>query len=329
MAGVGACIKPHFLLVPVLLLLWRRKIGVAEWSLALAGLIYAVVLGVFFRPYIIEILPSAQTSYAGIQVQSDGYVRIFVLFVHLALAFAIGRRANVHEAWNLWLAALGFALAAVLQGKLFSYHFLPAWLSLLLFLTALISAKSRQMRRLAWGVMLSAVFQMYLAAAPWFRDAEGREAEIPLLLKVIDASQDFAVFSDYPYPAFPTVFYADRPYLGSNACNGAMAAVGMLETGQDRAINPIVRQIAVRQAVTELARHPHLVIVNDDWSSSSGLRSRFDGLAWLDRQPAFHRLWQHYRVTGRIGHYRLFRLVDGPNDVLPSGSADVTSADQG
>jgi hypothetical protein len=295
----------------VLLLVWRRKIGPAEWSLALAGLIYAVALALFFRPYLAEMLPMAKVTYAGIHTQSSGPARALILFAYLVLASLVALISKDRQAWSLGVAALGFGLAAVLQGKLFSYHFLAAWAFLFLFLAALAFAQPVKIRLMAAAVLASAALQMYQTAAPWFRDAERREETVPQLLQAIRTSRNFLVLSDYPYPAFPTALYADKPYLGMAGCNGAVAAVGMLETGQDRSIDPVVRQIAVRQAVMELSRRPDLVIVNDDWWGFPGLKTHFDGLAWLDAQPAFHRLWQHYRPAGRAGPYRLFRLTSG------------------
>jgi hypothetical protein len=310
MAGLGACIKPHFLIVPLLLLAWRRKIGAAEWALAFAGLLYAATLVIFFRPYLTEMLPIAKATYAGIHVQSYGPVRALILFAYLAMASAVGLMAKDREAWGFGLAAFGFELAAILQAKLFAYHFLPAWAFLFLFLAALSSSTTLRIRVAALLVMLAAALQMYEVAVPWFRDVERREETIPQLLQVIDRSRDFLVLSDYPYPAFPTALYAEKPYLGVAGADGAVAAVGMLETGQDRSINPAVRQLAIQQAVKELSRRPDLVIVNDNWWGFPGLTTHFDGLAWLDLQPAFHRLWQHYRPAGRVAGYRLFRLVD-------------------
>jgi hypothetical protein len=208
------------------------------------------------------------------------------------------------------LAALGFELAAILQAKLFSYQFLPAWAFLFLFLAALTSSNALRARLVALLAMCAASLQMYQAAVPWFRDAEHREEAIPQLLQVIDRSRDYLVLSDYPYPAFSTALYAGRPYLGMGGSDGALGAVGMLETGQDRSINPAVKRLAIEGTVRELSRHPDLVIVNDDWSGFAGIRTQFDGLAWLDAQPAFHRLWQHYRPAGRAGGFRLFRLTD-------------------
>jgi hypothetical protein len=310
MAGVGVCFKPHFLIVPVLLLAWRRKIGAAEWSLALTGLIYAAILVIFFRPYLVEMLPVAKATYAGIHMQSAGPIRALVFFAYLLLASVIALVAKDRDAWNLGIAALGFGLAAVLQGKLLPYHLVAAWAFLFLFLAVLASSSTLRIRLVALLAMLSASLQMYYAAVPWFDDAEERETTVPQLLQVVDRSRSFLVLSDYPYPAFPTALYADVPYLGSSGSDGALGAVGMLETGQDRSINPVVQQIAIEGVVKELSRRPDLVIVNDNWWGFPGLTTHFDGLAWLDRQPAFHRLWQHYRPAGRVAGYRLFRLVD-------------------
>jgi len=68
--------------------------------------------------------------------------------------------------------------------------------------------------------------------------------------------------------------------------------------------------MAADRAVAELRRRPELVIVNTDWRGHSSLRSRhFDGLAMLQRDPAFRQLWAEYRPAGSIDHFQLFERI--------------------
>ncbi|WP_338466619.1 glycosyltransferase family 87 protein [Novosphingobium sp. ZN18A2] len=309
MAGIAACIKPHFLLVPVLLLAQRRRINAAEWALALTGFAYAVLLIMCFRPYLEVMLPSAVASYSGVQPADVGFQRLGMAtwFVMLALALAV--IASDAKAVSLGLAALGFAGAAALQAKLFPYHFLAAWGFALASLVVTAVRRTGMIRAMAGAtIALVAVYLGILIALPWQNDIERRERDIPVLLREIDRADSFLVISDYPYPAFPTAIYTRTPYLGSQAFTGAIPSVAALETGQDPSIDPKVKDLALYNALTDLRKNPDLVIVNGDWSSFPGLKSRnFDGLKWLNRHPAFHRLWKNYHIERRIGNWTLYR----------------------
>ncbi|MEO1967292.1 MAG: glycosyltransferase family 87 protein [Sphingomonadaceae bacterium] len=308
MAGIGACIKPYFLLVPIILLAHRRKIAAAEWALAITGFAYAAIILIFFRPYLEVMLPAARTVYSGIGVQEAGQGQFLILLDYLLVAVGIAALARDRNALRLGLAGIGFGLAGALQGKFFDYHFMAAWGFVLLCLIAILVCQTGIIRILALAGLVTTLVHFAFVARPWLNDAEGRETTVRAMLRQIDRADSFIVISDYPFPAFPTAIYTRTPYLGAASCNMGLAAVGMLDTGQDSTIDASVRQIALGAELADLRKQPELVIVNTDWQSFSGLRSNnFDGLRWLNRNAGFHRLWQHYHFTGQIGQWKLYR----------------------
>ncbi|MGN6148561.1 MAG: hypothetical protein ACTHPD_08495, partial [Rhizomicrobium sp.] len=65
-----------------------------------------------------------------------------------------------------------------------------------------------------------------------------------------------------------------------------------------------------RQAQIEIARlsleFPDIVLVDDN-PHKLGFRSRFDYLAYFEKNPEFVRFWRHYREASRIANFRIFR----------------------
>ncbi|MFM7402516.1 MAG: hypothetical protein ACKO1N_00170 [Erythrobacter sp.] len=308
LAGLAVCIKPHFLLVVIAAFALRRRTGPAEWAIGFTGLTYGAVLLAFFQPYLSQMLPQAREGYSGIIPRPEGFEQARVIAIYLVMVSAIALLGRDRRLIGPMLMALAFFAVVLLQGKLFHYHFIPVWGAMLAALVTLTTAPLPRSRVYAGLGLLLVVYWVGSLSLSWYRDGERREALVPQLLSEIDRAQDFLVISDYPFPAFPTAIYSARPYRGVGACNMALAAVARLESGQDLTINPKVRQLAAATSTAELRSLPDLVIVNSNWSGFSRIGSgQFDGLAWLDQQDEFHRIWQNYRETGRVGTYRLFR----------------------
>ncbi|HEX5633470.1 MAG TPA: hypothetical protein VFX50_09585, partial [Gemmatimonadales bacterium] len=139
-AGVGFCLKPFFLLVPLLLFTAdARRLSVAtalrhpEWlAVAAVPLLYAVSVIVWAREWLAYAIAHAPLYRAYLDAPlwlvpllgEGAYAGWVFLAGWLALRRAPAAHAPLLD--TLGLSTAGFQLAAVVQGKGWTYHFLPA-----------------------------------------------------------------------------------------------------------------------------------------------------------------------------------------------------------
>lgn len=308
LAGIGFALKPYFLIALALVFLARRRVRVEEWAIAATGAAYALVLVLFFRPYIAEMTPRTVAVYWALGSGGNLWIQPVAYAVLLGLAGLVWRWSRDALALRLVLAALGFFVGAVLQYKYYVYHFIPTAGFVLMALAVQVGARDPQARR--WALLGLGLGGVLLAAwsLPWYRDAEGRNRDLPRLLAEIDRSESFVLIGIHPYPAFPSAIRTRSRFVGQAGANWFLPAVAKVASGEaDRPLQPAAR-MAIAYAVHDLAQRPELVIVDTDWRRHSGLRSAsFDGLAWLRRDPAFAGLWAAYAPAGRVGSYALYR----------------------
>ena len=308
LAGLGLAIKPHFLVPLALVVLYRRRFGVEEVGIAVAGGLYALSLPIFFWPFLSESLPLARSAYWAVDPAWSGVPRAFLLGALILVAAVGALRARDRLAIGFVVAAAGFFLAAFLQMKLFPYHLLPAWGFLLLAAAGLLKSG----RLFAAALLTVAAGSLLLQALPWWRGSEGRERQIPALAAILERGPSFTVIAVHPYPSFPTALHTRACFAGWSNSHWFLPAVAKVASGEAERRDGVAEHWALRQAMTEVARRPARVVVGTDWRRHTGLKSpSFDGLAWLQRNPEFARLWSAYEEEARVGRFRVFRLRDG------------------
>lgn len=320
-AGIGFAIKPHFLIALALIFLARRKIRAEEWAIAATGAVYAAALLLVFPAYLTDMVPIARATYWSVAAQENYIARIAILGALLTPALALLAVRPNATAMGFGAAALGFFLAALLQGKYFQYHFIPAWGFLVLLLAAREGDGSRLARMTSLALLTLSTGVLLLWSLNWLGSGT-RYGSIPKLLHEIDRSDSFLVMTVHPFPAFPTAIYTKSRYVGAGSSNGALAAVGVAleQHSPERAAQ--IGRIALHQARMEIRRKPELVIEDPNWKRHTNLTSRhFDGLEWLLRDPEFRQLWQDYRPAGHLGRFRLYRRIARPVPVSTRDSA--------
>lgn len=306
MAGIGFALKPYFLVALVLIFATRRKVRTEEWTIAATGLLYAASLPLFFRPYLFDLLPRYADVYWLINAPLI-YSVYKLAIVPLCLGVMYGVQAPQPATRGFAAAAMGFAIAALIHRKGFEYNFLPAFGFLVIF-TATMLWNARRLAR--WcavyflvaeigGLVMFADVSVYL-----FRQ---RREIIPPLLAEAGSSTGFIFLADSNFGAFPTAILTAAPFLGVSPSNNFMTAVAGYEGGRLPGDGAQAGRYAIDQALRELQRKPDLVVVNTDWSSQAGLAQPFDGLAWLNRDPAFRTLWQDYAISGHFRQFDFYR----------------------
>lgn len=159
-AGLVMTIKPHFAL-PILLIALHGGVSARSWrpiinlTHVVGGMVligYGLVIWLVFPSFISEMLPLASDAYVG---DRRGFVPLLVGFPTLpfwimlaGLALVYRREALAAPSVQVVLAAIGFFLVYLVQGKGFAYHLLPAnVLLVIVFAQCFIARNGRDYRR--------------------------------------------------------------------------------------------------------------------------------------------------------------------------------------
>jgi hypothetical protein len=139
LAGLAACIKPHFLLVPLLLTAWdawkKRDARRLFTAVTVAGLLVPVAYGVivlaFFPEFFGAIWPLLQSIYLKamkplVEIMITNPVSRLWIVIALVLAFIVTRLDQKRAAIPFGLVFAAFTIAFWAQGKAFIYHLYPA-----------------------------------------------------------------------------------------------------------------------------------------------------------------------------------------------------------
>ncbi|HJV00527.1 MAG TPA: hypothetical protein VJ752_08270 [Burkholderiaceae bacterium] len=313
-ATVGIALKPHFVLVPLLveavvLAHGRRRPGAGLALMAALLAAYGMVVLWLTPDYLpmMRLFARAYWHYGSdswfdflrvAQCQSA----LILVACHWALRPA--PRATGHV---LSAAALGFAVAAVVQHKGWSYHWYPVLaLGWLLFAQAGAHAVARR----AWrgrplapalaGALAILLAGLALLTAP--RDGQRANPYPALLGPPIHAlgGGPVLVLASPLRVAYPLVTEAG---LSATARFPSMGMVAAAWRTGDEAVGGYLRRTLAQDV---LARPPRLIVVESDPDS---LPPGFDYLRYFGREPALERLFQSSRQVGAVGPFRILRVA--------------------
>jgi hypothetical protein len=129
-AGVGLCLKPHFLLLPAALefFLWRthrRLIRPETIAMATFGFAYAAAIPLFAPSYLSVTLPIVLRFYGDFGALYPNYTLLAVALVCAGAGALLGRRTGSLESRVLTIASLAFVPVVLIQNKGFIYHSIP------------------------------------------------------------------------------------------------------------------------------------------------------------------------------------------------------------
>ena len=322
-AALGFALKPHFLVVwaGVILYGWAREgrryrwLGAINLTIALGLAAYGIVVLVASREYlgIVSALGGAYQRFAAhpvLAIMTRGSLPLSVLATLVAyLAF----RRIVSEqifADHLAVAAAGFLLAVVLQGKGFGYHYLVAIGASVLLLVTVLFARSER-----GGPLLRATAvvctTLVLVGTLWpflhstIRRARGilspvdaAMLEVAGVVRSRAAGQPIAVLSPRLADAFPLVLYSGTRWasrLPNLWCIQSVAAESPVE------------RWCVGSVGEDLERQrPALVLVRR-WSPEGPADLRFDFVAPLRADPRFTREFGWYEPVESVADFVMYR----------------------
>lgn len=313
-AGIGIAFKPYFLLVPFLLegaLFWRRRsptLILRPEVVAAAGtfLLYAAALLIFARPWMVEAVPQiAQVYWAFEQSNPNLLISIGMQFavplMGLSLVLLLNRS---DESLALALAAAGFLVAAMIQGKYYSYHVFPALaFGLLAFAVGIPSMQAKWRVAASALAVLAFAIDLFDSGTALFlrtdRGAYGKEvaAMSAFVDQHVPPGGAFLAISTHPFPGFPTALYANRDWASASNSDLFLPAVVRLREGsapESPALLHLSQAKAHDAMLRDLSKEPELVLIDVNPYRHAIGASRFDFLEFYLEDSRFRRLWADY-----------------------------------
>lgn len=319
MAGVGFLMKPHFLVPLALVFALRRRIGTEERAIIATGFAYAVLMLVSFRPWITDMVPMALVTYWAISwpwgyvVEQSG----LVMLASAPLALAVTPRPPA--VFSYFAAALGFSAAAALQMKGFIYHFIPAYGFLALFLTAVMFTSRRPIAIIAAGFLIMEAYMLGRSVLAWRASYAWVSPILAAVDAEIDRSRSYLSLVPDGAAGFPAAIHTSSQYVGIAMFPIFIYAAGSYATGVTEGDPTKANELALSQALRELARQPDLVIT---WGGPFDIAGRpFDILAWFNSHDEFRAAWKDYALDRKIGPFDLFRRKRSRPSPLPFAPA--------
>jgi len=322
-AALGFALKPHFLVVwfGVMLYGWARErrryrwLGPMNLTIGVGLVAYGLAVLIASPEYLglVSTLGGAYQRFSARPVLAILTRDSLPLSVLATLAVYVAFRRAVREpvfADHLAIAAGGFLLAVVLQGKGFGYHYLAAiGTSVLLLATILFGRSDRA------GPLLSATAvacaALVLVGTLWpfcyatLRRARGilspvdaAMVETAAMIRSRAAGRPIAVLSPRLADAFPLVLYSGTTWglrVPNLWCIQSVAA----ETPAERWCVGSVGEDLERQ-------RPELVLVRR-WSPEGPADLGFDFMAPLRADPRFEREFSWYEPVDTVADFEMYR----------------------
>ena len=330
-AGLGFCLKPHFLLVPILvdcwLLLRTRSLTVAmrgeNLALGITGVAFALAVILAAPDYLRSVVPDAAAVYWAFDSRPDFLLNLSPLLLPFVLAAVLARqdmRFPHPIAGALLSASAGALLAAVLQFKGWDYH----WLPMLGF--AAMACAAAYCGSFAWGTLsprtaISAALVFAGAfgglagdARDMYRsggDAEQVERLASALRENGRAGDSVFAFITSPRAVHPAILAANMRWSAAACCLQWVPAE--VRSGE-RPDDALIRQVAQRKRdglLRELERTRPSIFLVDDRPFKLGFGGRsFDYLDHFRSDPWFRAFWAGYRERRKVAGYRLFVRIE-------------------
>jgi hypothetical protein len=339
LAGVGLAIKPHFLLLWLMIesyFVFVKRIK-SSWRRLENGVIAAfqascLALIFFCTPeYYEKIIPMAMEAYGSF----DSSVSYLLLHPYIKLCgvaflgfFLVRSTATTRELRRILLiASLSFLIIGLVQRKGFYYHFYPAAATSVLLLVVIFFDSMETfglIRRLAGhrkSVIALVMVLSILALAGVKLVRYSHWTETPLLSPLIRLTQEHAkgkpifLFSSAIYPAFPLVNYSGvslssrHPHLWF--LPGFYADVSTSDKGfsyHTRDEMGALERSFMDEVISDLFKDPPVLLICDRSRIKQGFgKTQFDYIEYYLQDPRFAEFWKNYEFLSSVDSYQVFK----------------------
>jgi hypothetical protein len=314
--SVAILIKPHYGLLPVLLLLhrgwrrsWREIFSSDFLALTLALIAYGLIILIFFPDYVTVILPDAISFY--VEKRESWVVPLSVGLACVPVMFLIVGRllfpAPPKKAELFMFLSLVCLIPFAVQGKGFYYHLLPALIAFLCG-CALLLHEGLQIAAaclrfpypatvLASFLFLS--FAVYYAMPPnalYPTHSDYRKSELAQLIRKCGPDCTFFMLND-----MTEMSHQLAVYTGSNFGSRFPSYWFLPDIINSESDQEFLAKKYARMVTEDFKRYtPDLVLIGEFYIDP-GAEKPFDFAAFFSHyDPNFTAVWNHYRPEGSL-----------------------------
>jgi len=330
-ACLGFCIKPYFLLVPVAIEIWilvrlrRPSLAIRSETIAMAiaAVIYVGLAMTFARSYLETEVPTALLGYWSYrsplqEVLLSGLILLAPAIMLVAVGYLTRQQnAQIPElAQSLAVAGAASLVAALIQAKPWSYHFLPGIIFFSLSAIALLAAENLRAdrfvtRRIAFAILIvMAIVPTAFEAMRIFEGSSSRESQLAAVFRN-NAGPNKTVFGfiTSPREVFPAVIAARVEWAAPFCCEYLIAAAARVDEAP-AADRPKIKAAGLNQAEMAISavrmKEPGVIVIATGNDMLGFDHRAFDYMAWLSAHTDFAGTLAHYRETSPIGPFRIF-----------------------
>lgn len=330
-ACLGFCIKPYFLLVAgaleilILVRLRRPSLTIRSETIAMviAGIVYAGLTITYAWSYLEVEIPTALLGYWSYKSSlQEVLLSAAMLLAPAAMLVAVGflarRQAAQTPALAQALAVAGAAslIAAIVQAKPWSYHFLPAVIFLSLSAVALLAAENPSadkliLRRIAFAILVAmAIAPTAFEAKRIFEGVSSRESQLAAVFRASPGpNRTVFGFITSPREVFPAVIAAGVEWAGPFCCEYLIAAAARADEAPSPD-QPKIRAAGLNQAEMAVSalriKEPGVIVIATGKDMLGFGHRDFDYVTWLSAHTDFAGTLAHYREINPIGSFRIF-----------------------
>lgn len=340
LACLGFLLKPQSLVIPAFLFgasalrawSWRRLLNPSMAVFGLVAGIYAIAVILFFPEYL-RVAALASELYHSFG--KPPHVLIYrVLPILSAAAFTLVVFEILETDWRTRGTARffgGLAVAGlvtlVLQGKGFSYHYLPGIFATMALMGLATVRLWRGWRRrlprpaaLALGFALLIpvlhVFGSHVSAVVYQPRSRILGLEFFQTARQLAAGQSFLALDTTLGPSFPTVTMIGADWASRSPHQWLIPGIVGLENGdaEERRRAAAYKTVAIDMMVEDLERYrPRIVAVNVG-AEHDPIEGPFDFLAFFGADPRFAKLWSEYTLVRAIPGWDFYQRRDAAPD---------------
>jgi len=341
-AGLGFALKPHYLLVPLALEVyrlaatrrWRAVVRAETLGLVAAGAAYGAVVVWLAPDYLSRIVPYALAVYNQAYQNPLWAVlwRVETVMLPLGCLAQVGTRRNQASPQLgdvSMLASAVFFLAYAIQMKGWSYHLYPASSCLILGYGGLLlnhlaapgkATAAPDPARLTRGIAVASLVLIAILAGNDARQLSYKNRFTDIMTPYVERYAPhgaIAILGSNVWPGFPLVNYSQVGWSSRFPTLWLLpGAIRQRRGGEvaDPALLDDLERFTRDSVIADLSARPPEVIIVDDRAQKSYFGAEpFDYLAYFGADPRFARIWSDYVWVAEEVGFDIYRRRCAPD----------------